>query len=239
MELDGAVTARVGRVASEMLHTSSAWEEPGMTDRAGTGEFDRVWEGTPAVHLDASQARGASVWFGLLFYALPIVGVLAGLHALIRVAGGAGLSFGLGALLALVLLALIIGRGLTMSAQIGGDAVRVRNRWRTVHVAWDEIEKVEISTAAGYAVADLVDDLSAMFRPGGEYHEPTDPCTYDVLAITRHDRRHRLKVYASMGFTGNDVTRGRIEAALAAHGHRLVDPVPLPPSSPPLPPPPI
>lgn len=209
-----------------------------MTDRTGTGEFDRVWEGTPAVHLDASQARGASVWFGLLFYALPLVGLLAGLHALIRAAGGSGLSFGLGAFVALVLLAVIIGRGLTMSAEIGGDAVRVRNRWRKVRMAWDEIERVEISTAAGYALADLVDDLLAMFRSGGEHHEPTAASTHDVLAITRRGHRHRLKVYASMGFTGNELTRTQIEAALAAHGHRLVDPVALPPSSPPPPVPP-
>lgn len=222
----------------------------------GSGEFERVWDGTPALPFDASVARGASVWFGLVFYGVPLVALVAGLHALLRVAGGVGLSFGIGAVVVVVSMAIVIGRGVTMAAEIGEDGIRVRNRWRSVRVGWDEIEEVELSVSGPWMLADLVEDTVEIFRSGGEHHEPVDARTHDLIALTRRGRRWRLKVYASSGITADARAMQEVTSAFAARGFRVKEPVsaeeasqPVPgslpapqgPSSPPsapLPPPP-
>ncbi len=118
-------------------------------------------------------------------------------------------------------------RGATVSAAVQRDAVRVRNRWRTVVVPFGEIEAVEVRSSALYGVLGFALSIYELFSTDYAAVRASELTRSDLLAITRRGHRRRLPLYGTLGMARDLDAMQPFLAALAAAGH----PVDLDPSS--------
>ncbi len=191
--------------------------------------------GTSDVRVQCSTARWRHVTIGFIGYLIPIVVGVFGTTALVE-SMGVDVPPRTATVTVVVLLAIVVWRGATVSAAVRPDGLRVRNRWRQLVVPWHEIESAEVGSSITYALFDLVDSVRELVDgTDSGLSAEEEMQVSDVLLVTRRGRRRRLPVYATLGLTRNPDEMLAFLDAVEAHGVAVTrerpSPTELPPPS--------